>query len=117
LWQSQIGQLGNAAVGFIIENTTSSSTDLLPGDSTSQDTQAKEYSEDYLITCSTAELKAICKSKKLKKYSKLKKIELIGFILNKNVDDVKPITPNQLHQKRKPRKTKRNPKLHQLSRM
>ena len=109
LWQSQIGQLGNAAVGFIIENTTSSSTDLLPGDSTSQDTQAKEYSEEYLITCSTAELKAICKSKKLKKYSKLKKIELIGFILNKNVDDVKPITP-----KKKAKKKKAEPKVTQV---
>ncbi len=41
LWQSQIGQLGNAAVGLVIENTKSSSTDLLPGDSTSQDTQTK----------------------------------------------------------------------------
>ena len=57
LWQSQIGQLGNAAVGLVIENTTSSSTgpptNLLPGDSVSSDTQTKEYSEEYLITCST----------------------------------------------------------------
>ena len=106
LWQSQIGQLGNAAVSLVIENTKSSPDDLLPTDTTSTDTQTKEYSEEYLITCSTAELKAICKSKKLKKYSKLKKLELIGFILNKKVDDVKPTTP-----KKKAKKKQSEPKV------
>ena len=113
LWQSQIGQLGNAAVGLIIENTTSSSTgpptNLLPGDSVSSDTQTKEYSEEYLITCSTAELKAICKSKKLKKYSRLKKIELIAFITDKRVEDIKPVTP-----KKKAKKKKAEPKVTQV---
>ena len=117
LWQAQIGQLGNAAVGLVIENTsrsstgssTGSSTTLLPGDSVSSDTQTKEYSEEYLITCSTAELKAICKSKKLKKYSKLKKIELIAFITNKKVENIKPVTP-----KKKAKKKKAEPKVTQV---
>ena len=109
LWRAQIGQLGNAVVGLVIENTTSSSTGLLPNDSVSPDTQTKEYSEEYLITCSTAELKAICKSKKLKKYSKLKKIELIAFITNKNVGDIKPVTP-----KKKAKKKKAEPKVTQV---
>ena len=109
LWQSQIGQLGNAAVGLVIENTKSSPVDLLPTDTASGDTQTKEYSEEYLITCSTAELKAICKSKKLKKYSKLKKLELIGFILNKKVDDVKLATP-----KKKAKKKQSEPKVTQV---
>ena len=109
LWQVQIGQLGNAAVGLVIENTSGSSTTLLPGDPVSSDTQTKEYSEEYLITCSTAELKAICKSKKLKKYSKLKKIELIAFITNKKVADIKPVTP-----KKKAKKKKAEPKVTQV---
>jgi len=109
LWRAQIGQLGNAAVGLVIENTTNTSVGLLPNDSVSPDTQTKEYSEEYLITCSTAELKAICKSKKLKKYSKLKKIELIAFITNKNVEDIKPVTP-----KKKAKKKKAEPKVTQV---
>ena len=45
----------------------------------------KEYTETYLLKCRIKELKKICKSRKLKKYSKLSKKDLVGFILGRKV--------------------------------
>jgi len=45
----------------------------------------KEYTETYLLKCGIKELKKICKSRKLKKYSKLSKKDLVGFILGRKV--------------------------------
>lgn len=43
----------------------------------------KEYTETYLLKCGKKELKTICKSRKLKKYSKLGKKDLVALILGK----------------------------------
>ena len=43
----------------------------------------KEYTETYLLKCGIKELKTICKSRKLKKYSKLSKKDLVALMLGK----------------------------------
>jgi hypothetical protein len=53
----------------------------------------KEYTESCLLKCSPKELKKICKSKKLKKYSKLSKKDLVGLILGKKVCSPKEDKP------------------------
>ena len=65
-------------------------------------TQAdSELSEAYLLSCSTVTLKSICKSRGVKKYSKLKKIDLISLLLNKEVQDIKPVKKSPKKKKNK----------------
>ena len=47
-----------------------------------------QYNEVDLISCTLVELKAICKSQKIKKYSKLKKFELIASITGNSTSDI-----------------------------
>ena len=53
----------------------------------------KEYTERELKSFSLQKLKKICRSRKLKKYSKLPKNDLIGFILGKKVCSPKEDKP------------------------
>ncbi len=59
----------------------------------------KEYTVEELQTFSILKLKKICKSKKLKKYSKLPKTDLIGLILGKKVCSPKEDKPKVILRK------------------
>lgn len=59
----------------------------------------KEYTEKELKSFNLQKLKKICKSKKLKKYSKLSKNDLVSFILGKKVCSPKEDKPKLILRK------------------
>ena len=64
------------------DEQTETDDDQAEDEQTETDDEQESYTEEELSSLNTKELKKICKDAGLKKYSKLKKAELIQLILN-----------------------------------